>query len=107
MLEEYRDADDPSSPETNSTSVESDHQSFVFGYSSANVNMRDLHPLPSQLPFYLQIYAARVDPVVKILHMPSMEKAIKEAQENHGSLTRSKEALLFSIYFAVISWYAT
>lgn len=105
MFEDYKDEEDASSPETNSTTMGSDHQSFVFGYASSQVNLRELHPLPSQLPFYLQMYAQRVDPLVKLLHIPSMEVMIKEAAEDLSALSRSAEALIFALYFAVISRY--
>ncbi|KAK0110986.1 hypothetical protein ONS95_001367 [Cadophora gregata] len=95
--------EDISSPETSSASNDRDHQSFVFGYASTQLNMRDLHPLPSQLPYYVQIYAEKVDLLVKILHMPTVEALFKDAQNDLNSLSRSSEALIFAIYFAVIT----
>lgn len=105
MFEEYKEEEDASSPETNSTNISSDHQGFVFGYASSRISLREFHPLPSQLPFYLQMYAQRVDPLVKLLHIPSMEVMIKEAAEDLSALSRSTEALIFALYFAVISRY--
>ncbi|KAH7382087.1 hypothetical protein BKA64DRAFT_607732 [Cadophora sp. MPI-SDFR-AT-0126] len=101
--EDREDDEDVPSPETNSSSHDRDHQSFMFGYASTQVNMRDLHPLPSQLPYYLQIYAEKVDVLVKIVHMPTIEALFKDAQHDLNSLSRSTEALLFAIYFAVIT----
>jgi hypothetical protein len=75
--------------------------SFVFGYCSLAVQLRTLHPLPSQLPFFLQIFIQRVNPIVKVLHIPSMEILMKGAQENLENLNRCQEALLFALYFAV------
>lgn len=82
-----------------------DHQSFILGYSSSSVNLRPLHPLPSQIPFYWQVYTENIDPIVKIMHKPTMEKTIKEIKDNLDSLSRSTEALMFSLYFAVITRY--
>ncbi|KAH9212819.1 fungal-specific transcription factor domain-containing protein [Leptodontidium sp. 2 PMI_412] len=97
------DEEETGSPETSTASIDRDHQSFVFGYASTQISMRDLHPLPSQLPFYLQMFSERVDILVKILHMPTIEALFKEAQHDLGSLSRSTEALMFAIYFAVIT----
>lgn len=79
------------------------HQSFVFGYSSSNVDLRPLHPLPSQIPFFWTTYVENVDPLTKIFHVPTMNVAIKEATKDWESLSTSMEAALFSIYYSVIS----
>ncbi|KAE9372902.1 hypothetical protein N431DRAFT_505180 [Stipitochalara longipes BDJ] len=105
VFEDYKEEeDDESSPETQDyTPPENDHQSFVFGYSSSTVELRQLHPLPSQLPFYFQVYVERVDPLIKMLHKPSLEKMMKESADDLGAVSKSEEALLFGIYFAVIA----
>jgi len=80
-----------------------DHQSFIFGYRSADVDLRPLHPLPSQIPFIWQVYQENVDPILKIVHVPTMGKTIKQLRHNLDGLTPSTEALMFSIYFASIT----
>lgn len=101
VYEDYPDHEDTDSPDT-STMIDEEHHGYVFGYSSTALDLQELHPLPSQLPFYLKMYCQRVDPVVKILHIPSMEVLVEKAQNNLNGLSRSEEALLFSIYFAVV-----
>lgn len=105
VFEDYKDEDEDFSPETAdySPSTDNDHKSFVFGYSSSNVNLRQLHPLPSQLPFYFQVYAQKVDPLLQLLHLPSLEKMKEEAANDLDSLGKGQEALLFAIYFAVVA----
>ena len=83
--------------------TDASHQSFVVGYSSSNVNLQTLHPLPSQIPFYWQTFLENVQPLVKIIHTETMDKTIKEVQHNLDSLRPSTEALMFSIYFATIT----
>ncbi|KAL2174153.1 fungal-specific transcription factor domain-containing protein [Thermothelomyces heterothallicus CBS 202.75] len=80
-----------------------DHQSFIFGYRSADVDLKSLHPLPSQIPFIWQVYQENVDPILKVVHVPTMSKVIKEFRQNLDSLSPSMEALMFSIYYATIS----
>ena len=80
-----------------------DHQSFILGYRSADVDLGPLHPLPSQIPFMWQVYQENVDPVIKILHVPTMSKVIREVRSNLSSLTPSTETLMFSIYYASIT----
>jgi hypothetical protein len=80
-----------------------DHQSFILGYRSADVDLRPLHPLPSQIPFIWQVYQENVDPILKVIHVPTMSKVIKDLRNNMDSLTPSTEALMFSIYYASIT----
>lgn len=79
------------------------HQSFLFGYSTSAVDLRPLHPLPSQIPFFWDTFVENVDPLTKVVHTPSVAKAIKQAKEDLSSLSRSVEALLFAIYYSVIT----
>ncbi|ESZ93647.1 hypothetical protein SBOR_5952 [Sclerotinia borealis F-4128] len=99
--EEDSDGDSPIPPPSSTT--QPDHQSFVMGYSSADVNMKALHPLPSQIPFYWSTFLENVMPLVKLLHVPTMNKVIKEVQHNLDTISKSTEALMFSIYFATIT----
>ncbi|TVY83486.1 Bikaverin cluster transcription factor bik5 [Lachnellula suecica] len=95
------DSDTPVAP--NDSVTEPNHQSFIMGYNSSDVNLKNLHPLPSQIPFYWQAFLENVHPLVKLLHAPTMGKTIKEIQNNLDSLGKSTEALMFAIYFATIT----
>jgi len=74
-----------------------------MGYRSADVDLRPLHPLPSQIPFMWQVYQENVDPILKILHVPTTTKLIREVRTSLDNLTPSTEALMFSIYYAAIT----
>ncbi|KAI0002842.1 fungal-specific transcription factor domain-containing protein [Xylariaceae sp. FL0662B] len=102
--EDSEDSDDGSIPGTiNQYSDGTDHHGFVLGYSSSNVDLRELHPLPSQIPFIWQVFIENVDPLVKILHVPSMDKIIRELRSNMQDISPGLEALMFSIYYAAIT----
>ncbi|KAI1333599.1 fungal-specific transcription factor domain-containing protein [Xylariaceae sp. FL0016] len=98
-------SDDGSTPATAHPYVDQhvDHHGFIMGYSSSEVDLRKLHPLPSQIPFIWQIYTENVDPLVKILHVPTMNKVIREVRTNLDSITPGQEALVFSIYYAAVT----
>lgn len=98
------ESDDEDSPSTDRYDQPvTDHHSFLFGYRSADVDLRQLHPLASQIPFIWQVYQESVDPLVKILHKPSMEKLIRDMRISYDALTPGTEALMFSIYYAAIT----
>lgn len=108
-MKEILEDDDDSASDYSDTPVgptdvhtEPNHQSFIMGYSSSDVNLRDLHPLPSQISFYWQTYLDNVHPMTMLLHRPTMARTIKEVQANIESLSPSVEALMFSIYFATV-----
>lgn len=44
-----------------------------------------------------------MDPIVKVLHVPTVDKLVKETRKNLNSLTPANEALMFAIYFAAIT----
>ncbi|EOD46576.1 putative c6 transcription protein [Neofusicoccum parvum UCRNP2] len=49
------------------------------------------------------LFKENVDPLVKVLHIPTIEPKILSAIENRDHIPRGMEALLFSIYYAVIT----
>ena len=74
-----------------------------MGYDSCDVDLKALHPLPSQIPFYWQKFLENVQPLTMIIHAQTMSKVVKEVQSNLGALSKSTEALMFAIYFATIT----
>jgi Fungal Zn(2)-Cys(6) binuclear cluster domain len=70
MLEESdapsEDDEEDNSPNASMSPDFGDHQSFIMGYATSNVDLRSLHPLPSQIPFYWETFATNVDPICKV-----------------------------------------
>ena len=52
--------------------------------------------------FLWQIYMDRVDPFMKILHVPSMTKIIRELRGSYESLDSGMHALVLAISFAAL-----
>jgi hypothetical protein len=104
-------SDDESSPGMSPPSVEntrtsSERQAFLFGLNltSPDIDLRKFHPLPSQIPFLLDVFDENVNYFIRIVHVPTMANVVRNWR-NSGmtNLTPGNEALLFSIYFATIS----
>jgi hypothetical protein len=53
--------------------------------------------------FYWQVYMDNVDPIVKILHVPTMTNIVKELRSDMSTITPGVEALMFATYFAAIT----
>lgn len=78
-------------------------QGFLFGYNSLMVNLYPLHPALNHASRYWQLYVQNIDPVVKILHVPSFEKKFNDAYKDLQRLEASTEALMFSVYYSVVA----
>lgn len=100
ILNEPSDEDeDEPSPGGTSTQIVGNHQGWIFGFSSQNVDLLSLHPLPSQIETYWQVYKDNVDPLVKVLHIPTIEQTVLSAASHLSNLSKGFETLLFALYY--------
>lgn len=75
--------------------------SFVLA-SEINSNRRPRHP-PSDMILQLwDTFVTNVDPLTKLVHVPTMRPAIQKAANNIEAIPRSLEALMFAIYGAAV-----
>jgi len=102
ILNQSSDDEDPDSPNENGQAL-GNHHGFIFGLSSQNVDMLSLHPVPQQIGMYWQAFKENVDPLVKVLHIPTFDRTIMEAASNLANLPRALEALLFTIYYGAVT----
>jgi hypothetical protein len=102
ILNQSSDDEDPDSPNENGQAI-GNHHGFIFGLSSQNVDMLSLHPVPRQIGMYWQAFKENVDPLVKVLHIPTFDRTIIEAASNLANLPRALEALLFTIYYGAVT----
>jgi hypothetical protein len=78
------------------------YYNFLLRNTSAAHQREDLYPLPSQMLFLWQIYTDNVDPFMKVLHVPTMTKVIRELRGSYHSLGPSMQALVLAISLAAI-----
>jgi hypothetical protein len=78
------------------------YYNFLLRNTSSAHQREDLLPLPSQMLFLWQIYMDNVDPFMKILHVPTITKVIRELRGNYHSLGPSMQALVLVISLAAI-----
>jgi hypothetical protein len=78
------------------------YYNFLLRNTSAAHQREDLHPLPSQMLFLWQTYMDNVDPFMKVLHVPTMTKLIRELRGSYRSLGPSMQALVLVISLAAI-----
>lgn len=95
--------DGPHSAHPEPEPEKTDHHSFIFGYRSSDVDLRKLHPNPSQIAFLWQVFQENVDPIVKVLHVPSISQYVRNLRTDFSVLTPEYEALMFAIYYAAVA----
>ncbi|KPM34808.1 hypothetical protein AK830_g11768 [Neonectria ditissima] len=78
-------------------------QGFVFGNNGGPGSLDALNPLPSQMLFIWQTFVENVDPFIKVLHVPTMDKIVRELRGNFSTLGPNMEPLLFAISLAAIT----
>lgn len=101
---EFSPGKSPSTQELDRTP--SDRHAFLFRHNicSAAPDLREFHPLPSQIPYFLDVFSENVNSIIRILHVPAVAKMIRDLRGNSiSSLTSSNEALMFTIYYAAIT----
>ncbi|RSL68053.1 hypothetical protein CEP54_002946 [Fusarium duplospermum] len=83
----------------------SERHAFLFRHNltGAALDVADLRPLPSQIPFLLDIFSENVNIVARIVHMPTIRKMTRETRSSGTSLSPANEALMFSIYYAAVT----
>ena len=84
----------------------SERHAFLFRNSLSGpvADLREYHPLPSQVPFLLDTYSLNVNVIIQAVHMPTIRKMIRSLPNNDASgLSPANEALMFAIYYASIT----
>jgi hypothetical protein len=105
-------SEDESSPGKSSSATHeldrtpSERHAFMFRHNlnPSTPAMHELHPLPSQVPFLLDVFAENVNVFAQIVHMPTIRRIVRDQRSNDMTgITPANEALLFSIYYAAIT----
>ncbi|KAI9808350.1 MAG: hypothetical protein M1827_007499 [Pycnora praestabilis] len=104
VVEEFFDPEDALEDSSNDASdpeASDDDLGFVLsGQPKSNTGSR--HPPPERIHQLWQIFIENVDPLTKVVHVPTLRPAIQKAASNIGVIPRSFEALMFAIYSAAV-----
>lgn len=76
---------------------------FPIQGSDQPVRLRSLHPQPTQIFLLWQVFLDNVNPIVKILHVPTAQKAVLGAMADLNHVSRAMEALLFGVYTIAVT----
>ncbi|KAK3308497.1 fungal-specific transcription factor domain-containing protein [Chaetomium strumarium] len=95
------DNDEPeaSSPETMTPDNNSD---LLLRGDSPGVKVETLWPDAAQIFRLWQFYLDRVNPLTKIIHVPSLQPYVAEAASGSQNVPKNIEALLFSVFLMAV-----
>ncbi|RHZ46895.1 putative C6 transcription factor [Aspergillus thermomutatus] len=80
-----------------------DESGLFFIQNEKLENLASLHPSVQILPKLREIYVDRVDPLVKILHLPTFWTALTNGLRHPAERSKSLEAMMFAFYLAIVS----
>ena len=111
LAEGYATSDDDSLPDETPYAREFDQtpaarHGFLFGHNltSSSPDLSNLHPLPSQIPFLLDLFSENVNMILQVVHLPTVRKMVRDWRgRDMQGLTPAQEGLMFAIYYAAIT----
>lgn len=74
-----------------------DEYDLVFGEQN-KMDLADLHPPPLHIFRLWQVYLDNVNPLVRILHAPTVQQQILDASADLGRASKNTQALMFGVY---------
>lgn len=75
-----------------------DDNVLLFGERNSAVDTIPLHPDAAQIFRLLQLFLENVNPLLKVVHAPTLQGRVIEAASDMVNVTPTLEALLFAIY---------
>lgn len=81
------------------------YQRFIFGMTTVPEasGLRHLHPPEARIFSLWQIYLENVDPLLKLLHVPTTQRQVLRASSHLDNIPPPVEALMFAIYYAAVT----
>lgn len=77
-------------------------ESLLVGHGSSK-DLSSIHPSPVHIFRLWQTFLVNVNPLVKMVHAPTLQQTILDASEDVRNIPRHIEALMFSIYFLAVT----
>jgi hypothetical protein len=82
--------------------LDPDGVDLIFGLPHQRPNLYAFHPQPDHVIKLWQTFLENVNPLTKILHVPTFHKVILDTSADLQKVSRSTEALMFAIYSCTV-----
>jgi hypothetical protein len=74
---------------------------FMLG-QSINMSTKLYHPSPADIRWLWQVFQDNVDPLTKVIHIPTVRQIFGKTLIKSGAVPNGNEALAFTIYAAAV-----
>ncbi|CAH0044661.1 unnamed protein product [Clonostachys solani] len=71
--------------------------------NTPNFNLHDMHPEPKHIYRFWQIFVERVNPLIKIIHVPTLQQRVLDASWDLAGVSKPFAAMLFAIYTLAVT----
>lgn len=103
ILEDLFDRDSPSTSALETPNESWDPLTLRFTFDSVPESLSHFHPSSIQIFRLWEKFLDNVNPLVKIIHVPTVQRQLLEASVDLENVSRSFEALMFAIYASAIT----
>ncbi|KAI9888517.1 MAG: hypothetical protein M1814_006851 [Vezdaea aestivalis] len=103
LIDDSTEDERKSTKTTPDNSADEGHHEFMFSYSSTVINMRAFHPKESYQKILWDAYKTNVEPLVKLVHLPTFEPEFRRALQDLDHVSKPMEAMVFAIYFSAVT----
>lgn len=100
-MKDIVDTDEPdesSMVESEKLSPENSSELLLGGFDSSSTSVHDLQPDPVHAFRLWQIFLDRVNPLLKVVHIPTLQPYVMDGAISIGNVPLNYQALLFAVY---------
>ena len=101
MMTMADDESEDGSPESMSMMTPDENSELLLGGQTPRLRIEELWPEPAHMLYLWQVYLDRVNPLTKIIHVPSLQPWVAKAAKSE-SLPKNVEALLFGVFLMAV-----
>ncbi|PMD40982.1 hypothetical protein L207DRAFT_529269 [Hyaloscypha variabilis F] len=103
ILEDFYDQGSPEASTQDSPQETGNAFTISFAFDSSLHPLTDSHPSTKLIYKLWEIFLNNVNPLVKIIHVPTVQRQLLEASVDLENVSRPFEALMFAIYASAIT----
>lgn len=102
LIDDRSDNSEKSSPSHDTPAWLGEHI-VLYNFNAPASDLTTFHPSSDEMMLLWGVFVDNVDPLIRVLHKPTVGQHIARTKDRISQISRSYEALLFAIYFASVT----
>jgi len=103
ILEDFFERDSPATTAFENPTEAPDLSTLSFTFDSGSGSLTSFHPPTIQIFRLWEKFLENVNPLIKIIHVPTVQRELLEASLNLEKISKPFEALMFAIYASAVT----